>query len=298
MGTWRTHGGRAIGWCGALMLVAGIAHASAPGAPASFSESAAFAPAGSDAPAHDVPGIALTLPSPWVGTEPQALEAANASGRSDAEPGVLGAERAAILLRSLTVPGWGQLSVGHRTSAGVFALAEAGIWASFASFRIQEQMRREAYERTARLLAGIELRGRDEEFRRVVGSYLSSDQYNQLVVFRDAANLYYEDPVAYRSYIDEHSLGGADAWAWESEESLLRYRAQRRSVDRASLRANTALALAVINRILSAVHAARVSGQKTAARDDGTPDRNWSIEISPFDSRGASALRVGVRTRF
>src|SRR5205809_966895 len=72
----------------------------------------------------------------------------------------LGAERASILLRSLTVPGWGQASVGRRGAAKVFLIAETGIWTSFTAFRVQEQLRRLTYERTARLFAGIDVRGR------------------------------------------------------------------------------------------------------------------------------------------
>src|SRR5206468_12634159 len=130
----------------------------------------------------------------------------------------------------------------------------------FAAFRIQEQLRRQSYQRTARILAGIDLKGRDEEFRRIVGSFISSDEYNQLVVDRDAASLFYVDgvlvdPVGYQKYVDEHPLKGGDTWAWPDDESLLKYRGQRKDAQRAALRANAALAFAVIDRLLSAVHA-------------------------------------------
>src|SRR5262245_13705862 len=42
----------------------------------------------------------------------------------------LGPERAQILLRSLTVPGWGQATLGLNGSAKVFMVLEAGIWGS------------------------------------------------------------------------------------------------------------------------------------------------------------------------
>jgi len=208
---------------------------------------------------------------------------------------VFDAQRARVLLRSLTIPGWGQLTAGKRTSAGVFALAETGIWASFTAFRIQRQLRREASERTARLLAGIELRGRDEEFRRIVGAYISSDEYNQLVVFRDAANLYYDNPTLYRQYIAEHELRGADLWTWESEEAFLRYRSQRKNTHEAEMRANTALAAAVVNRLLSALHAARAAGGRNA---DGQQGQSWNLEVTPSAAGDATAFRLGVRTRF
>jgi hypothetical protein len=209
------------------------------------------------------------------------------------------AERAQVLLRSLTVPGWGQASQGHMTSAAVFGLIELGVWTSFAAFRIQEHMRRESYERSAQFLAGIDLGGRDEEFRRIVGNYLSSDQYNQYVVFRDAANLYlsdldHPDYAGYRAYIAEHELRGEDTWTWQSVDDLLRYRAQRKNTHQASIRANTTVAVAVINRLISAVHAARLH-TRSVSKD---APRSWNFEVTPSDPDDVTAFQLGVRTRF
>jgi hypothetical protein len=214
-----------------------------------------------------------------------------APGAPEHAPLTLSAERVQVMLRSLTVPGWGQATAGHYTSARVFGLIELGIWTSFASFRVQEQLRRSNYERTANILAGIDLKGRDEEFRRIVGSYISSDEYNLLVVSRDAANLYYNDPVLYRQYIAEHSLSGADAWSWPDDGALLRYRAQRKDTQRARSRANTSLALAVVNRLVSTLDVAR--------RHPSTPEasRTWDLETIP-DEGDPTAFRVGIRKRF
>jgi hypothetical protein len=249
------------------------------------------------------PGAAVPGASAWRAFEgaapgPLALESRNRPsggrlGGGSAEHGAspFDVGRARILLRSLTVPGWGQATMGRNTSAWVFGVAEAGVWVSFTSFKVQEKLRRDAYQKTALLFAGVDLAGRDEEFRRIVGSFLSSEQYNQLVVFRDAANLYYDDPVAYRAYIAENSIGGANAWSWASVEDLLRYRAQRQREQRAATRANTALALAIGNRILSAIHAARFA-------ESAAPEaRRWQIEYEP-DGETVGDFRVGVRTRF
>jgi len=222
------------------------------------------------------------------------LEAEAPAGRSPRRVRVvprLGAERASILLRSLTVPGWGQASVGRRGAAKVFLIAETGIWTSFTAFRVQEQLRRLTYERTARLFARIDVRGRNEEFRRIVGLYESSDEYNRLVVRRDAANLYYGDPEAYQAYIAEHELKGADTWAWDSDESQLRYRTERKRTERAALRANAALGVAIANRILSAIHVARYAGHPT------TTSQSWNLECVPVLGDPV-AFHLGVRTRF
>jgi hypothetical protein len=192
----------------------------------------------------------------------------------------LGPERARILLRSLTVPGWGQATLGHRGSAKVFLLAEASVWGAFTAFKIQQAQRTDSYLLTARLDAGIDLRDRDDEFRRIVGAFASSEEYNLLVVTRDAANIYLSDPdnpdlAGYRAYIAAHSISGALAWNWSDEQSFRRYSSQRKFAQKAGLRANTALGLAIANRLVSALHAARQAGH-TAATQQG-----WRLDVSP-----------------
>lgn len=203
--------------------------------------------------------------------------------------------RAQALFRSLTLPGWGQLALGRKTSGTIFMMVEAAIWTSVVSFRVQEELRLESSERTAKILAGIDVSERDEEFRRIVGSYLSSDEYNLYVVHRDAANLYFDDPVAYRQYIADNSLGGADAWNWSSVDDLLKYRAQRKDSQSAGVRANKALALAIVNRLVSALHAAR-SASLDAKSGDG--DRSLRLEVVPFDPAHEGASRLGIRYNF
>lgn len=232
----------------------------------------------------DPAGLGLDVP-------PVTVAARGITGSGSSAIPAFGTWRAKILLQSLTLPGWGQATLGRKTSAWVFGVTEVAVWSSFAAFKIQEQLRRESYEKTALLFAGVDLDGRDDEFRRLVGSYLSSEEYNQLVVFRDAANQHYDDPVAYREYIEAHSIGGANAWSWASVEDILRYRNQRQREQRAANRANTALALAIGNRILSAIHAARFAG--------ATPpeQRSWQIEYAPSLEEPGD-FRLGVRTTF
>jgi len=222
--------------------------------------------------------------------------------RAAKPPTRLGAERARILLRSLTLPGWGQATLGRHRSAAFFGLTEAAIWGTFTAFRIQVAMRDDASRREALLQAGIDLRGRDEEWRRIVGGFSSSDEYNRLVVARDAANLYLSDTVTYNrpagesvpyfDYIEAHKLKGADTWSWSSPEAQRRYRDLRKTAQRAAQRANTAMAVAVVNRIVSALHAARAAGHSAPAA------HSWRFEVVPVTSTDATAFQIRVRTRF
>jgi len=252
------------------------------------------------APAAAPPAGSIFAPAPAAEADgPLALSFGHRAARTKGTRGpqaagteVLGSERARILLRSLTLPGWGQATSGHRGSAVFFGLTETAIWGSFTAFRIQVAMREDAFLRTARLDAGIDLRGRDEEWRRIVGSFISSDEYNVLVVARDAANLYYDDPAAYRAYLAAHSLKGADAWSWSSAADQERYRGQRKNAQRAAQRANTTLAVAVVNRIVSALHAARFAGRAAPAA------HAWQLEVVPVAGDDATAFQFRVHARF
>jgi hypothetical protein len=158
-------------------------------------------------------------------------------------------------------------------------------------------MRLESSENTARLFAGIDLDERDEEFRRIVGSYASSEEYNRLVVYRDAANIYlsdidHPDYDGYRAYIAANQLGGDDTWNWASFDAFSRYSDQRQDSQRAQRRAHTALAAAVANRLLSAIHAARMT------RNEPAPARSWNLELGPVLGDDATEFRAAVHTRF
>ena len=227
----------------------------------------------------------------WPLEDPMLL-ARVTGGRSRAGRAPLSAARARVMLQSLTLPGWGQLTEGRRGAARVFAIIDASIWTSFVAFQVQEHLRTESALRNARLFAGIDLHGRSEEYRRVVGAFPNSDEYNQLVVYRDAANLYYDNPAAYRAYIAAHQIQGAGAWTWADPVSYQRYRDQRQSSQRAGLRANAALACALANRLLSAVHAAGSSGRLEQG-GHGT-----GLRLEPDLAHGPAAVRLELRTHF
>ncbi|HEY6868046.1 MAG TPA: hypothetical protein VI792_12360, partial [Candidatus Eisenbacteria bacterium] len=264
--------GAAFTIAGAPARASEFAAAPAPGPRSGFE---ADAPAGLDPPPAAPLSAGLPAQDPIAflfgghkkkGSPGDSATAAAAAAADSAERAglpALNAERAQVVLRSLTIPGWGQATLGHSTAAGVFALVEAGIWTSYIAFRVQEDLRTSSYVNTAQLFAGINLSSRDDEFRKIVGQYPSSDEYNRLVVARDAANIYLSDPnnldyAGYHAYIAAHQLQGADTWRWAGPENMQRYTDQRKSAHRAAQRANTTLAAAIVNRLVSVLHVSRL----------------------------------------
>jgi hypothetical protein len=153
---------------------------------------------------------------------------------------------------------------------GFFAV-EAAIWTTFFVSIGQGEMRQDTYEQTALLFAGIDLSAVDGDFRSLVGRFISSDEYNRLVIMRDAANLHFGDPAAYNQYIEENSLKGNETWEWDTEDKFLRYAAERRSSERAFQRAEYALAAAVLNRLISGLAAWRMAPKPEALTQSQRP---------------------------
>jgi hypothetical protein len=161
-------------------------------------------------------------------------------------------------LRSLAIPGWGQLHSGHKTQAAIFGMLELGTWIAFGTYRRQGTLRQESSFDTARLYAGIDLENQPEELRKLVGQYQSSDVYNQYVVLREAT-FFIEDPAEREAYIAEHSIPPDQAWAWTDYEDFSRYGEERRSSERAYQRSRYLLGFALVNRLVSAIAAARTA---------------------------------------
>lgn len=211
---------------------------------------------------------ALALPVADAGQAVATASAADSGVSPNGSP-QSGSTVAGGVWRSLAVPGWGQLDQGHRDLGLAFGAVEAGLITTLFVSIGQGHLRRGASEETASLFAGIDLDSRDDGYRRRVSDYRSSDEYNRLVVYRDAASLYYGDPVNYDRYIREHSLTGADAWSWESDEAWATYRQERRASERAFQHARFAAAGMLVNRVASAITAAAMA-RKSAGRQAAT----------------------------
>ena len=179
-----------------------------------------------------------------------------------------GPSPASAALRSLVIPGWGQLATGHKMQAATFFTLEVASWASYATFQRQGNLRRDSYFETARIYAGIDLESQDEDIRRLVGQYQSNDVYNQYVVRREAA-FFITDPAEQQAYIEANSLGGAESWAWTDFDDFLRYREQRRSSEAAYHNSEFVIGFAIANRLVSAAMAAKQASslRKRAAQE-------------------------------
>ncbi|MBI2504835.1 MAG: hypothetical protein HYW07_16585 [Candidatus Latescibacteria bacterium] len=147
--------------------------------------------------------------------------------------------------RSLLLPGWGQHYAGG--SGLHFAAVEAGLWTGYLGLRGLEQVRQTHYRSYAAQHAGAHPAGKDSEYFDDLGFYQSRLQHDQYALYQQgpAAQLYPEGP--------------GFSWEWDSEAARLQYRELRNASASAGRQALYTTGLVVANRVIAAVHAARLA---------------------------------------
>jgi len=175
--------------------------------------------------------------------------------RNDAAP-VKKNPRKALML-SLLLPGLGESYSGHKGRATGFFISEGAIWANFAAWEIAGHLRRNDYIEQARINAGVGTDAGSDDYWRLVGTYTRSsgsgvDSYED-ALRRDARNEFPSDPAAQDAWVAERLPAGDRAWSWSSAALQESYRTTRQNATRAFNRAKFSFALAILNRIASAI---------------------------------------------
>jgi len=151
--------------------------------------------------------------------------------------------KAAML--SALLPGLGEAYSGHTTRAVISGSAEAAIWVSYATFKVQEDLRADRAIEYAIANAGALSNG-DDDYYKAMSQYARAEgpgMWNEYVRRKERD----EGEEVGREYT------GAEAWAWTSDQHLLQYRTLRRESLHAGDHATNALALLLVNRIISVV---------------------------------------------
>jgi len=187
------------------------------------------------------------------------------------------------VLYSALLPGLGEAYSGHPYRATIQFTAEGVIWASYATFKVQENLREDRAREFAIYYAGAVANG-DEAYYKAVGQYLRAEgpgMWNEYVRRRARDT----GEIVGREYT------GVEAWAWTSQESFGRYRTLRRDMLSAGDNATNTLAFLLLNRVVSMVSVVQ------AVRSDHAHAQQLGLRIdpghAPFD-----VARVGLWDRF
>lgn len=241
-----------------VVLVLALAAALIPAAASAFPlEAPADSSVSAPAPAASADTLRSAEPPPDAMTVPAQPPASPLSmDKADGEPPKGAVNPRKALLLSLLLPGSGELYSGHKGRATGFFVSEGLIWANFAVWQVAGHLRRDDYIEQAQLNAGVGTDSESDDYWRLVGTYSSSSGSGNTYedeLRRDARNEFPSDPAAQDAWVAERLPTGNRAWTWTNASLQDNYILTRRSSTRAFNRAKFSFALAILNRVASAI---------------------------------------------
>jgi hypothetical protein len=198
--------------------------------------------------------------------------------------------RLRVLGLSLLFPGLGHRALGYQERSTALMTADAAIWTGFVTFRLQGGIRRDGYVEMAKTGAGVERpAGHSDEYYRLLGSYYSSEAYDD-EIRRDARARYPYDLQARATYFEQHRVTEGQRWEWASSAEWRRYRDKRGDSLHSIKRSHYMLGLAVANRLVAAVDALRL-----VHRRGQEPALGLFLSADPLDPTAPALVGVSYR---
>ena len=146
------------------------------------------------------------------------------------------------MLRSLAVPGWGELNMDNHSRAKFFFTSEALILTTYFLGSSFNKSYIDQYTGFAELHAGVDMDGREYDFIIDMSNHNSMTDYNETIASYHGENFY-------NYQYDNES----DNWQWDSSDNRLEFDRMRRNSLVSGMVADFALAGLIINRIISVI---------------------------------------------
>lgn len=218
---------------------------------------------------------------------------APASGEAgDARQAPVSRERAFFL--SLLLPGLGQQVSGHRARAKFFFGAEAAIWTTSASFKVVSNMRFQSVRQYATLHGGADPNDHTDGYFQLLSDFSSSDVYN--ISVRDEARARFpSDRDKQSDFIAQQSIQGEHGWHWPDFATQREFQLIRHDALSARRTALLVTGWAVVNRLVSAIEAARSAPQAPETADSSG---GFTLEAGVTSYQGSPAARIGFARGF
>ncbi|MFO7896821.1 MAG: hypothetical protein R6U84_07810 [Candidatus Cloacimonadales bacterium] len=169
------------------------------------------------------------------------------------------------VLKSLLIPGWGELSTGAPSGYAFLAL-EIILWGSKFYMEDQQEISQRKAFNYAVQYGGIDPElSYDDQYYDLLKKYdnwgFEPGGYNYQIM-QQAIAQYPGDAELQNSYIAENGIDAAYSWEWESYEDRKYFAARRTDMLKFSDRAKAAGGVIIANHLLSAANSLRLSRQQ------------------------------------
>lgn len=179
---------------------------------------------------------------------------------------------AGALLRSIAVPGWGEIYAENYSAAKWTFSAEITVWASYFFFIAKSNWMEDDYKNIALSYATVSTKDRDKQYWIDVGESSDIFSHNEGAARRRDKEAIYTDTDTYY-------------WYWENQNKRADYNHLRISSGRIEEYAKIVISGALLTRLVSSVIAVRsVKRYNRDIVDDNSPDVSFNIK-PVIDSR-------------
>lgn len=170
--------------------------------------------------------------------------------------------RIAYIGMSAVLPGSGELVLGKSTRGAILMGADIVAISSYLATGQQVQDLTNSYKQYASVYAGVPINHNDRYYQHIQ-QYFSSDEFNQFqeMMARNYYLIYMYEPQMFDEYIAANIYAQDEAWQWQSTEHHKHYKKLRADRQKAKMNNNLSLGLLILNRAISVIDVAFISGK-------------------------------------
>jgi hypothetical protein len=182
-------------------------------------------------------------------------------------------------LYSIVLPGAGEYYAGGLEAAKYPLIAEGALWLTWGTMQYYGGWMRNDARRFAVLHAGVATTDASDQFYVDVSNFSNTYDYNEKKLRDRSPDLVYSTP--------------ATAWQWDSDGNRQQFREQRVSSERVFNNARFVVGAMLVNRIVSAINAARLARQFNRSLSSGESGLGaWRLESSMLGIDGVQVALV------
>ncbi len=178
--------------------------------------------------------------------------------------------RKAAVLRSIAIPGWGQLFLNEPSAARKYFITEAGLVVAMLASRSLANSRQRDYRSFAAEHAGADFASKPDIYYVRIGAYENIYEYNQAMLRNRQVGAVYQ-------------LGTGSDWDWNSKDDRLHFKEIRKASNTWSKLSAFLIGSMVLNRAVSAVHVlflTRTNIKATATLVPIPGGSQWTVAVS------------------